>query len=312
VSEESRPDEFVALVADALARLGDAAHLQTHHLARHARRARPQEHRWQALQRELVDAVEALGPGQRSMLGQQENLLKLHYLDGLDPAAVQRRLGVGHGEYYRRRERALAAVASLLRERWALPVAAVPLTSFVGREQEVGEVKRLLRGTRVLTLTGPGGVGKTRLAQEAAADLAGSPDYPDGTRLVDLAPLGDGELVPQAVLAALGATETPGRPADAALLEHLRGRGLLLGLDNCEHVLAPCADLVARILGGCRGVRVLATSRASLGVEGERLYPVPPLAAPEASAGPWARASSPTRRCGCSSTAPARSCRPSR
>jgi predicted ATPase/class 3 adenylate cyclase len=152
-------------------------------------------------------------------------------------------------------------------------------TSFIGREKELEEVKRLLPTTPLLTLSGAGGCGKTRLALQAAADLLGA--YPDGVWLVELAALAEPLLVPQAAATALGVPEQPGRPLTATLIEHLRSRSLLLLLDNCEHLLAACAELVEALLRACANVRLLATSRERLGLTGERVYLVPSLSLPE-------------------------------
>ncbi len=142
-----------------------------------------------------------------------------------------------------------------------------PHSSFVGREREMVEVKRSLAMSGVLTLTGIGGCGKTRLALEVARDLVGA--YPDGVWLVELAPFADPELVPQAVAAALGVSEQPGRPLTQTLSDYLRSRQTLLVLDNCEHLIDACARLVDALLGTCPELRVLATSREALGVAGE-------------------------------------------
>lgn len=162
-------------------------------------------------------------------------------------------------------------------DRHNLPVAR---TSFVGRERELIEVKRALAMTRLLTLTGTGGSGKTRLALEVAGDLAGA--YPDGAWLAELAPLSDPDLVPQAVAGALGVREQPGRPLRETLVETLRGRETLLVLDNCEHLVDAAASLVDELLGSWRGLRVLATSREPLGVAGEMVWTVPSMALPGA------------------------------
>ena len=156
-----------------------------------------------------------------------------------------------------------------------------PRTSFVGREREVVEVKRELAMTRLLTLTGTGGAGKTRLALEVARDLAGT--CPEGAWFVDLAPLSEPEVVPQAVAAALEVREEPGRPLTDTLADVLSGKNLLVLLDNCEHLIEAAADLVDVLLGRCPGLRVVATSREPLGVEGEVLWRVPPLSVPQAS-----------------------------
>jgi predicted ATPase/DNA-binding CsgD family transcriptional regulator len=154
-----------------------------------------------------------------------------------------------------------------------------PLTSFVGREREMAEVRRLLSGTRLLTLTGAGGSGKSRLAFEAArASLA---DFPDGVWLVELAALSDGRLVPHAAAAALSVHERSKRSVTDTLAAALRDRTLLLVLDNCEHLLNACAVLAGTLLRECPGVRILATSREALGVPGETIWRVPSLDSPD-------------------------------
>jgi predicted ATPase/DNA-binding SARP family transcriptional activator/DNA-binding CsgD family transcriptional regulator len=153
-----------------------------------------------------------------------------------------------------------------------------PMTSFVGREREMVEIKRALAMTRLLTLTGAGGTGKTRLALEVARDLVGA--YPDGVWLVELAPLSDGALVPQTVAGALGVKEQPDQPFVEALVEALRTKEMLLVVDNCEHLVHNAARLVDDFLGSCPRLRVLATSREALDVAGEARWPVPPLPVP--------------------------------
>src|SRR5215212_4656104 len=157
----------------------------------------------------------------------------------------------------------------------------VPLTPLVGREQEIAAVAALLAQPtiRLLTLTGPGGTGKTRLALAVAEQVA--PVFPDGVVFVSLAPLADPVLVGSAIAERLGVRERAEQPLRDALVTHLAGKRLLLLLDNCEHVL-PAAKLVAELLGACSALRVLATSRAALHLSGEHLYPVPPLALPDA------------------------------
>ncbi len=153
-------------------------------------------------------------------------------------------------------------------------------SSFVGREQELAEIKRALAMTGLLTLTGTGGCGKTRLALEVAKDLVGV--YPDGVWLVELAPLSDPELVPKAVASALGVREQPGRSMTETLSDHLKSRQLLLVLDNCEHLIDACAWLADTLLNSCEYLRILATSREPLRVAGEANWPVLPLAVPDA------------------------------
>ncbi|MBP5867114.1 LuxR C-terminal-related transcriptional regulator [Streptomyces scabiei] len=152
------------------------------------------------------------------------------------------------------------------------------LTSFVGRRDEAADVRRLLSAGRLLTLTGPGGVGKTRLAGHVAGEAARA--FPDGVWLVPLAALSDEAFVPHAVNDALGVRNETVRPPLEILVDHLRDRRLLIVLDNCEHLLRSCAVLAQAVLAGTEGVRILATSRHRLGLAGEQLFEVPPLPAP--------------------------------
>ncbi len=154
----------------------------------------------------------------------------------------------------------------------------VQLTSFIGREQEMQEVKRLLSQARLVTLLGSGGAGKTRLAIQVAADLLEA--YPDGVWLVELAPITEPGLVAQTVASTLGLRE-PGRAASESVIDFLRPKSLLLILDNCEHVLSASADLSAHLLRQCPSVRIVATTRETLAVPGEITYRVPPLTLPD-------------------------------
>src|SRR6266536_2676743 len=157
------------------------------------------------------------------------------------------------------------------------------LTSFIGREQALDELGHLLAGTRLLTLTGPPGVGKTRLALQLAGEALDA--YADGVWLVELAPLVDPALVPQTVAAVLGVQEELGRPLLDTLAEALRSRQQLLVLDNCEHLVAACASLADRLLRACRHLEILATSREALGIAGETAWWVPTFALTERNAG---------------------------
>jgi predicted ATPase/class 3 adenylate cyclase len=153
------------------------------------------------------------------------------------------------------------------------------LTSFVGREREVAEVAgRLAGGARLVALVGVGGTGKTRLALQAAAQALDS--FVDGVWLIELAPLSDPALVPQAVAAVLGVREDPGRALLATLSDALRPKRLLLVLDNCEHLIEACAGLADALLRACPRLQLLATSREALGIAGETPYQVPSLALP--------------------------------
>ena len=153
------------------------------------------------------------------------------------------------------------------------------LTSFVGRAGPVGEVTALLDWDRLVTVTGPGGAGKTRLAGQVAKQVAGR--FADGVWLAELAPVRDPVLVPAMVAAALGVREQPGLSAAAALARVLARQQLLLVLDNCEHVAGAAAELCAGLLAACDEVRVLATSREPLRVAGEARYRLAPLALPD-------------------------------
>ncbi len=152
------------------------------------------------------------------------------------------------------------------------------LTSFVGRRRELAEALRLLSGARLLTLTGPGGVGKTRLALRLAADRQRA--FPDGVWIAELADLDDPSLVADAVAEAMGLQRLSGRWTAATLAAHLAPRRILLVLDNCEHLVDACARLVDTLLRAGPGLRVIATSRHLLGVAGERVLGVPPLRVP--------------------------------
>src|SRR5215208_2779071 len=153
-----------------------------------------------------------------------------------------------------------------------------PRTSFVGREREMVELKRTLAMTRLLTLTGAGGTGKTRLALEIARDLVGV--YPDGVWLVELAPLSDGDLVPQSVAGTLEVPECPGQTLTDTLVNTLADKEMLLVLDNCEHLVEAAAQLVDALLASCPRLWVLATSREPLDVDTESLWKVHPLSVP--------------------------------
>lgn len=155
------------------------------------------------------------------------------------------------------------------------------VTSFVGRSAEIAATKRRMSESRMVTLTGVGGVGKTRLALEVAG--ASRRAFADGVWMVDLAPLSDPSRLTLTVLSALDVRDLSGRDPDAVLIEHLKGRRLLLLLDNCEHLLDACAALVAGVLRRAPGLHVLATSREALGIDGEHIFTVPALSLPDPS-----------------------------
>jgi predicted ATPase/class 3 adenylate cyclase len=152
------------------------------------------------------------------------------------------------------------------------------LSTFVGRQSDLTEVRQLISQAPLVTLTGPGGVGKTRLALQLAAETLDT--FVDGAWLVELESLTDGSLVPQEVAIALGVAKESDADTGAALLGHIRSREMLLILDTCEHLIDDCARLANGLLRTCPGLRILATSREALGVAGERLYPVRSLTLP--------------------------------
>jgi len=157
------------------------------------------------------------------------------------------------------------------------------VTSFIGRERELADAKRLLEGTRLLTLLGMGGLGKTRLSLQIGADVLEK--YPDGVWFIDLAPIKDPALVAATSAQVLGICEEAGKPLMQTLCAHVKERKLLLILDNCEHLVGACANLADELLRGAPEVRILATSREGLHIRGEQTYPVLPLAVPDRKAG---------------------------
>ena len=155
------------------------------------------------------------------------------------------------------------------------------LTSFVGRERELEEVKRLLSNTRLLTLTGPGGTGKTRLALHIAAEMVALKQFANGVWLVDFAPLADPTLVTQTIASTLGVREQPRRTILDALTDYVRAKNMLLILDNCEHLIQACAQLADSLLRAAPRLKILVTSREALGIASETVYRVPSLPLPE-------------------------------
>ena len=157
------------------------------------------------------------------------------------------------------------------------------MTSFVGRQAVIADIGMHFGRSRLITLTGPGGSGKTRLTIELARRWLD--DLRDGARVVELAPLSDASLVPQAVASALGVRERPGQALLDSVCDHLATRRLLLVLDNCEHLIGTCAEVADAVLRRCRGAMVLASSREPLAIDGELVYKVPPLSTPDANQG---------------------------
>jgi predicted ATPase len=162
-----------------------------------------------------------------------------------------------------------------------------PLTSFIGRERELAQARRLLQDSYLVTLTGPGGSGKTRLCIALAAQVAA--EYPDGVYFVPLAPVRDPGLVPSTIAQSIGLQDARDRPLMEHLVGQLRERQLLIVLDNFEHLLAG-APVVTQLLQATSAVRILVSSRSPLRVSGEQECPVPPLAVPDPHARPTAAA----------------------
>jgi predicted ATPase len=306
-------------VRDALRHLYDPVYLQTHPLTRRVRleddggaaRRGGAPTDGTALRDRLLEAIAALRPpGEEPPAGGERGpgvggawrryrLLVLRYAEAREIAAVCRALAVSRREYDREHQQGLEAVVSLLGARWtgataggegpgrpAPPRPPRPLTSLVGRSGEVAAVRRLLRSTRLLTLTGPASVGKTRLALEVAAavtagDLLGAPGRAE-VAFVPLAAVGEPGEVPAAIGRALGVRELPVPSLARRLGELLRRRRLLVVLDNVEHLLPGMLPVLLDVLAAGEGLTVLATSRAALRLSGEQEFPVPPLSVPPA------------------------------
>jgi predicted ATPase/DNA-binding XRE family transcriptional regulator len=230
-----------------------------------------------------VEAVSTLERGTRTRPYRETVVLLARALE-LSPereALLESAIEIAHQP--RRRERIASVKPSLLRivrsdtkvtQRHNLPQ---QLTSFVGRQHELGEMIALLREHRLVTVVGAGGVGKTRIAVQIGSEVLDA--FPDGVWLVELASLADQSLVANAVLSALRIPSTTG-PALDVVVAYLKTRGLLLILDNCEHVVAAAREIASGILELCPQVRILATSREALEIGGERAYRLPSLAVP--------------------------------
>jgi predicted ATPase/DNA-binding SARP family transcriptional activator len=236
----------------------------------------------------LMRALAAAGRGNEALAVYQRTREALADALGADPAPELSALHVAllRGEVGRREE---SRNTNLRAE----------LTSYIGKDADVAAVRDLVAGHRLTTLIGPGGTGKTRLATETARTLLGG--LPDGAWLVELAAIGPADDVAQATITALGLRDallgdaSNAEPVDR-LVAAIRERETLLVLDNCEHVIESAAGFAHRVLGECRRLRILATSREPLGITGEALWPVLPLAVPEGGAGPGDIASAPAVR----------------
>ena len=243
-----------------------------------------------------VARIQALASGGQVLLSAgTETLLR----DALPAGVTLRDLGPHRLKDLQREERIFQVVGPALPDGFAPLVSldALPnnlplqLTSFLGREREVDDVRRSLSSNRLVTLTGAGGSGKSRLAIQVAAETLG--DYPGGAWFVELAPVSDPADVVKAFASEMRVREEPGRDLLATMLDALRAKRTLVLLDNCEHLLEPCASLVERMLAACPNLRVLATSREALSASGEIAWRVPSLALPSAEADGQAAGASP-------------------
>jgi predicted ATPase/DNA-binding SARP family transcriptional activator len=288
VREEAFLKALETLAAHAL-KAGDAAAAE-HHL----RRAVATDPLRETAQRDLMRALAAGGNHAAALQVYRDLRLLLHQEINAAPdpetAALARQL---QAEVDRRNSGAARSAASRLQEARAAAATEAPVrhnlpepvTRFIGREREIAEVQRLLTTTRLLTITGAGGCGKSRLALEAVRSML--PELPDGAWLTELAALAQPDLVPHAVAAVLGVRERPSEPLTETLTGFLKSKRLLLLLDNCEHLLPACIDLCDTLLRRCPGLTLLATSREALAVLGETTYRVPPLSLPGEGVGCW-------------------------
>jgi predicted ATPase len=300
------PTEFVKLVGEALGRLYDLPYLQTHPLVDLLGLTLHSADAGRLLQGTLIDAVKGLGRSDRELAQRKHRILMLRYLEGVEVPAVLRKLAISRSQYYREHQKAVRAVALMvwhrhLHQSHRIAVAAnsaeraasrasnlgsqeeglaaarelpTALTSFVGRERDIAEVDRLLEVSRLVTLTGPPGVGKTRLAVEVAARV--EERFPDGVYFVPVAAIRDPDLVASAVAQVLGVREVEECSLDECLRRALRNRDVLLVLDNVEQV-ADAGSWIVYLLRSCEQLVVLATSRVRLQVTGEFEFSVPPL-----------------------------------
>ncbi len=276
-------DEYHALYVDALLRLIERQRSQGEYarvieLAQRLLAVDPADER---AHQHLMIGYEAIGDRHAALKQYEECKRRLWEDLAVEPAPETTAL-------YERIRQTSAPVKSLTAALTNLPT---PLTSFIGRQQALAEVKRLLtptpwpkagEGVRLLTLTGAGGTGKTRLAIQAAGDLVEI--YPDGVWWVELGVLDYAELLPQAVAKVLGLQESAVEPLTTTLVNYLRLREALLVLDNCEHLIEACASLAEGLLSRCPQLHLLATSREALGLSGEVVWRVPTLSLPAAGA----------------------------
>jgi non-specific serine/threonine protein kinase len=291
-------DELGPQVREALAHLHDVASLESCPLAG---AFPPLEHRTagESIRVRLIDAIESLRPEPEVALdgraARRYRLLELRLLENRSTRQVQEILAISNSEYHRLYAQCVEAIAARLRlprasravpglvvlaDHVAAPSTNLPrqLTTFVGREREIADVECSLGQAPVVTIVGPPGSGKTRLAQEAAA--AARSAYSDGTWFVDLTTVTEPTLVAGAVAVALGVREVSGASVVAGVIDFLRPRRALVILDNCEQVIDACAELAQALGQSCDQLQLLVTSREPLAIAGEVVRPIPPLATP--------------------------------
>jgi predicted ATPase/DNA-binding SARP family transcriptional activator len=239
--------------------------------AAHLRRVITTDPLRECSQRRLMEALAASGEVAAAKRVYREFRLLLHRELNAEPDPETRALFERLTDLEKRRSPGRSTLPGFLPS---------PVSSLVGRQAELREIAARLHTSRLLTLTGEGGAGKTRLAIQAAEERI--PHHAGGVWFVDLAPLADPELLPHVLASALQIRPDSSRPLVETLIRELQGRSTLVVLDNCEHLLKACAPLIETLLEGCRELRVLATSREPLRLGGEVTLPVPPLGSPSA------------------------------
>jgi predicted ATPase len=257
-----------------------------------------------ALREWLVSGINALQPGTEAPPDARSwrpyRVLQLRYVEARSVVEVERLLAISTSQYYREHQAALDALTALLLENASPPQVGVAgldveeraarpaqhnlpanITSFIGRERELTHIGDLLKTNRLVTLTGAGGCGKTRLALEVAAGQI--QHFSDGVWLVDLTPLTETNLVAQTIAVTLGVQEGPTEPIAATLVRAIQSKNMLLVLDNCEHLLEVCSQVVHSLLRTSPHLKILVTSREIMALTGECVFHVPPLSVPTTS-----------------------------
>jgi non-specific serine/threonine protein kinase len=295
---------FARNLRKALADLHDAVALRRNPLIQNVV-LKDKADRAAALREWLVNGVSALQPGPDAHVDSRAwrpyRVLQLRYVEARSAVEVERLLAISTSQYYREHQAALDALTVLLFEQALQPQGGVAasdvedlvaspaqhhnlptyITSFIGRERELPQISALLTTNRLVTLTGAGGCGKTRLALEVAAGQV--QHFSDGVWLVDLTPLAEASLVAQTIAFALGVQEGPAEPITATLVRAIQSKNMLLVLDNCEHLLQACSHVVDALLRASARLKVLTTTREIIGLTGECIFHVPPLSLPSST-----------------------------